>query len=61
MSTPFTEANAFYLFDKRGLSRMRDLSELIRRDQPPAIKLAKQALPAVFSIGKTGSGIGLHQ
>ena len=63
LDSPFDLEHPLYFFDKDGqwLQSMAELHRLI--EHPPAIPLAPTdpEAPVIFAIGKTGSGIGLHQ
>ncbi len=67
LETPFRTSNPLYFFDRSGQwsKNMGELSELV--SAPPGVLLTPEPMsdepdrPIIFSVGKSGSGIGLHQ
>ena len=63
LELPFSLERPLYFFDRDGrwTESMAGFNDLL--EQPPAISLqpSDSTAPIIFAIGKTGSGIGMHQ
>jgi len=63
LESPFKLDNPLYFFDRDGrwTESMGGFSDLLERPPSVALSPSDPAAPIIFAIGKTGSGIGLHQ
>ena len=63
LETAFQEDAPLYFFDRSGQwsKSMRELSELVSAPDSIFLRPQPESSQIIFAMGKTGSGIGLHQ
>ena len=63
LEQPFSERNPLYFFDREGrwTQSMPEFRRLLEEPSWVTLMPTEPGSPIIFAIGKTGSGIGMHQ